>query len=241
MRPRTRSSAPSASASRSRTSPAPAVGLRRSVRRRALAVAASPPRGSRLRAAALASASWSPAGAGGACASLQLDHSVLAPAIGTAERAVVEVEEPPRPGSFDQRMKALVLRWGDAARPRAGAARAPARPFAAAGSAAQADRRAAAPPGPSNGFDEATWLRRQGIHAVLRAQSFRIVGRRGGVSGVGDRVGRWLSGDSAPGLSGERRDVIEAIVLGTDLRSGPGPARGLPRHGPLPLPRRRTG
>ena len=74
-----------------------------------------------------------------------------------------------------------------------------------------------APPGPSNGFDEAKWLRRQGIHAVLRGQSWRIVGRRGGVSGVGDRVGRWLEGDSAPGLQGERREVIEAIVLGRSV------------------------
>ena len=31
---------------------------------------------------------------------------------------------------------------------------------------------------------------------------------------MGDRVGRWLEGDSAPGLQGERREVIEAIVLG---------------------------
>ena len=71
-----------------------------------------------------------------------------------------------------------------------------------------------APPGPSNGFDEAKWLRRQGIHAILRGQSFRVLGRRGGISGIGDRVGRWLAGDTTPGLKGERRDVIEAIVLG---------------------------
>jgi competence protein ComEC len=49
---------------------------------------------------------------------------------------------------------------------------------------------------------------------VLEGQSWRIVGRRGGISGFGDRVGRWLAGDTAKGLSGERRDVIEAIVLG---------------------------
>ena len=71
-----------------------------------------------------------------------------------------------------------------------------------------------APPGPSNGFDEAKWLRRQGIHAILRGQSFRVLGRRGGIPGIGDRVGRWLGGDTTPGLKGERRNVIEAIVLG---------------------------
>jgi len=58
-------------------------------------------------------------------------------------------------------------------------------------------------------------LRRQGIHVVLRAKGlWRVVGRRGGVYGLGDHVERWLAADSAHGLSGERRDVIEAIVLG---------------------------
>jgi len=42
----------------------------------------------------------------------QLDHSVLASRIGTFERALVEIDEPPRAGAFDQRMRALVLRWG---------------------------------------------------------------------------------------------------------------------------------
>lgn len=144
----------------------------------------------------------------------QLDHSVLAGRIGTAERAVVEVEEPPRAGSFDQRMRAVVLRWG-MLRPHEPVllqlplGRAPPK-----GGRLELIGELRAPPGPSNGFDEATWLRRQGIHAVLRAQTWRVVGRRGGVSGVGDRVGRWVAGDIAPGVKGERRDVIEAIVLG---------------------------
>src|SRR5262249_56483523 len=52
------------------------------------------------------------------------------------------------------------------------------------------------------------------IRTALGAATWRVVGKRGGVSGVGDRVGRWLAGDSPRGLAGERRDVIEAIVLG---------------------------
>ena len=70
------------------------------------------------------------------------------------------------------------------------------------------------PRGPSHGFDERTWLRRQGIHIVLRADRWRIVGHRGGVGGVADRLHRWLERDTARGLSGERRQVLEAIVLG---------------------------
>ena len=143
-----------------------------------------------------------------------LDQSVLASRFGTAERAVVEVQESPRAGSFDQRMKALVLRWGTL-RPHEPVylelplGRAPPQ-----GAILALVGQLRAPPGPSNGFDEAKWLRRQGIHAVLSGQTWRIIGRRGGVSGVGDRVGRWLEGDSAPGLQGERREVIEAVVLG---------------------------
>jgi competence protein ComEC len=168
----------------------------------------------RLRRLALAATLVAVAWSWGSMRLAQLDHSVLASRVGTFERGLVEVEEAPRPGTFDQRMRALVLRWGTL-RPhepvllelRLG--RAPPQ-----GARLELIGELRAPPGPSNGFDEAKWLRRQGIHAVLRGQTWRVVDRRGGVSGVGDRVGRWLAGNSAPGLAGERREVIEAIVLG---------------------------
>jgi competence protein ComEC len=144
----------------------------------------------------------------------QLDHSVLAARIGTFERALVEVEEPPRPGSFDQRMRVRVLRWGTVRRDEPVLLELPLGRSPPQGARLELLGELRAPPGPSNGFDEAKWLRRQGIHAVLRGQAWRVVGRRHGVSGLGDRVGRWLAGDTASGLTGERRDVIEAIVLG---------------------------
>jgi competence protein ComEC len=144
----------------------------------------------------------------------QLDHSVLASRIGTFEPAVVEVEEPPRPGSFDQRMRARVLRWGTLRTHEPVLLELPLGRAPPQGARLKLLGGLRAPPGPSTGFDEAKWLRRQGIHAVLRGQSWHVVGRRGGVPGAGDSVGRWLAGDSAPGLDGERRDVIEAIVLG---------------------------
>ncbi len=170
--------------------------------------------GSRFRWAALASAVVVAAWGWGSVRLAQLDHSVLATRIDTAEWAMVEVEEPPRAGSFDQRMKALVLRWGTLRVHEPVLLQLPLGRSPPQGARLRLLGELKAPPGPSNGFDEATWLRRQGIHAVLRAQSFRVVGRRGGVSGVGDRVGRWLSGDTTRGLDGERRDVIEGIVLG---------------------------
>lgn len=144
----------------------------------------------------------------------QLDHSTLASRIGTVERALVAVDEPPREGSFDQRMRVIVLRWGTLHPHEPALLELPLGRAPPQGARLELLGELRAPPGPTNGFDEAKWLRRQGIHAVLRASTWRVVGRRGGVSGMGDRVGRWLAGDSAPGLAGERRDVIEAIVLG---------------------------
>jgi competence protein ComEC len=145
----------------------------------------------------------------------ELDRSVLVPRIGTVERALVEVDEAPKVGSFDQRSRAVLLRWGTL-RPREPVylelplGRSPPQ-----GADISLLGQLRAPNGPSNGFDEATWLRRQGIHVVLRAKGpWRVVGRRGGIYGVGDRVERWLASDSVHGLTGERRNVIEAIVLG---------------------------
>ena len=51
---------------------------------------------------------------------------------------------------------------------------------------------------------------------MLRAQGWRIVGRRGGLAGIGDRLHAWLAGASVPGVAGVRRGVIEGVVLGED-------------------------
>jgi competence protein ComEC len=145
-----------------------------------------------------------------------IDRSALAPRIGTAERAEVEVEEPVRHGSFELRVRALVLRWGDL-RPRE-----PVQLELPLGRAPPQGARLAligqlrAPRGPSHGFDERTWLRRHGIHAVLRADEWRIVGRRGGLAGLADRLHSWLARASVPGVGGVRKGVIEGVVLGED-------------------------
>ncbi|HEY2543143.1 MAG TPA: DUF4131 domain-containing protein, partial [Gaiellaceae bacterium] len=134
-----------------------------------------------------------------------LDRSVLLPRVGTAERALVVTEEPPRVGRFDVRARALVIRWGDMLphEPvllQLGAGRAPAQ-----GSRISLVGILRLPHGPSHGFDEAAWLHRQGVHVVLRAKEWHVVGRRGGLASVGDRLQEWLDADSAYGLHGERR------------------------------------
>jgi competence protein ComEC len=72
------------------------------------------------------------------------------------------------------------------------------------------------PRGPSHGFDERAWLRRYGVHVVLRADAWRRVGSRGGLGGIADRLHAWLARDSVPGLAGRRRAVLEGVVLGED-------------------------
>jgi len=145
-----------------------------------------------------------------------LDSSVLASRVGTAERALVQTEEPARPGRFETRVRAVVVRWGPL-RPHEPVllelppGRAP--PQGARLSVLGELRR---PRGPSNGFDERAWLRHHGVQVVLRGETWRVVGRRGGVGGVADRLHGWLARDGAPGLGGERKAVLEGIVLGED-------------------------
>ena len=73
-----------------------------------------------------------------------------------------------------------------------------------------------APRGAEDGFDERGWLARRGVHVVLHGGDWRIVGRRGGIGGVSDRLRAHVARAIAPGLSGERRAVLAGIVLGED-------------------------
>ncbi|HEY2353973.1 MAG TPA: ComEC/Rec2 family competence protein [Gaiellaceae bacterium] len=162
-------------------------------------------------AAAVALGGW----AWGSVRLAELDHSALVSRIGTVEHAVVEISEPPKAGSFDQRARGVLLRWGTLHPREPVYLELPLGRSPPQGADIALLGQLRAPTGPSNGFDEATWLRRQGIHVVLRAKGpWRVVGRRGGIYGLGDDVERWLARDTVRGLSGERRDVVEAIVLG---------------------------
>ena len=69
---------------------------------------------------------------------------------------------------------------------------------------------------PDDGFSERDWLERQGVHVVGRGGRWRLVGRRGGVAGVADRLREALAGSITPGLTGERAAVVAGIVLGED-------------------------
>ncbi len=65
-------------------------------------------------------------------------------------------------------------------------------------------------------FDERRWLRRQGIHVVLRATAWSQIGRRGGITGVGDDVRDRVERAVSRGTSGVRRAIVLGVVLGED-------------------------
>ena len=77
--------------------------------------------------------------------------------------------------------------------------------------------RPVAPRGPETGFDERGWLERRGVHVVLHASgSWRLVGRRGGIGGVGDRLRTAVEDALSLGTTGERRSLVLGVVLGAD-------------------------
>jgi competence protein ComEC len=146
-----------------------------------------------------------------------LDRSPLRSEVGRAGRALVEVTSEPRVGRFDQRQQGRVLlfagrRIDERVQLELPLGRAPPQ-----GALIDVLAFVRLPREPANGFDERTWLRRQGIHVVFRVDEWSATGRRrGGLAGAGDRLRVWLRGASAPGLAGERRAVLEGVVLGDD-------------------------
>jgi competence protein ComEC len=148
----------------------------------------------------------------------ELDRSVLARHAGDTARARVEVTGPARRSEFSVRVPVRVLRFGsfepgERSRLELPPSRAPPQ-----GAVLEtiATVRLPRPPDEAGGFDEAGYLRRQGVHAVLLAEGYRLAGRRGGLAGLADRLRAALARSLAPGLAGERKAVVAGIVLGED-------------------------
>jgi competence protein ComEC len=139
----------------------------------------------------------------------QLDRSALAARIGTADRFLAVTTAEARPGAFDLRQMARTR--GERVELELPLGRAP--PQGARLSVLAVVK---APRGPEHGFDERTWLRRQGVHVVLHVDEWHVIGSRGGLGGIADRLRRWLRRSSSPGLTGERRALVEGVLLGDD-------------------------
>ncbi|HEY7397916.1 MAG TPA: ComEC/Rec2 family competence protein [Gaiellaceae bacterium] len=162
-----------------------------------------------------------------------LDRSPLRARVDEADWFDVTVTSEPRVGRFDQRLFGRARRFGalrldERVELELPLGRAP--PQGARIRALAVVRLPLAPPA-GGGFDERLWLRRQGIHVVLHVDEWRAVGRRGGIGGAGDRLRAWLRRASAPGVTGERRAVIEGIVLGDDQGLSPGLKNAFRRSG----------
>ncbi len=151
-----------------------------------------------------------------------LDASVLLPRVGEAERALAVVTAPARGGEFDLRVPATLTRFGPVGLREPVLLDLPVGRSPPQGAIIALRGRLRLPRPASHGFDERTWLRRHGVHVVVLARDWRLVGRRGGIGGYADRVRRWLARGVAPGLAGERRAVLEGIVLGEDQDLSPG-------------------
>ena len=182
-----------------------------------------------LAAALVATAGW----AWGTARLAALDHSALSSHVDEANWLAVTVTSEPRVGRFDQRLFGRARRFGSLAVDERVELELPLgrAPPQGARIRALAVLRLPRPAGPDGGFDERLWLRRQGIHVVLHVDEWRVVGRRGGLGGVADRLRVWLRRASAPGLAGERRAVIEGIVLGDDRGLSPGLKTAFRRSG----------
>lgn len=151
-----------------------------------------------------------------------LGRSSLRHRVGESASARLVVTSPGRPWGRSTRVFADIVRFGsDHLRERVLAElpdeRAPPR-----GAIVEIVRaRLRAPRGPETGFDERAWLTRRGISVVARVDGMRVVGRRGGIGGVADRLRAHVEHALSLGVSGERRALLRGIVLGDDGDLGP--------------------
>jgi hypothetical protein len=136
-----------------------------------------------------------------------LDSSVLLPRVGEAAEALAVVTGPARGGEFDLRVPARLSRFGALALGEQVLLELPVGRSPPQGAIIALRARLRLPRPASRGFDE--------------GGDWRIVGRRGGVGGYADRVRGWLARGVAPGLTGERRAVLEGILLGEDQHLPP--------------------
>ncbi len=146
-----------------------------------------------------------------------LERSFLVERLGQPASARVVVTGPVRRTPFALRIPAEALRFGSSSIRERVLLELPPERAPPQGAVLELRARPVAPRGPETGFDERGWLARRGVHVVLRGdEDWRIVGRRGGIGGVGDRLRAHVEATLARGTSGERRRLLEGIVLGED-------------------------
>jgi competence protein ComEC len=145
-----------------------------------------------------------------------LRESVLAAEIGEAGVAELVTVAPARPSPWSTRVIALTRTFRRAQVHERVLLVLPVGRSPPRGAILEATVRIEEPRGPEDGFDERGWLARQGIHVVLKASSWRHVGRRGGIAGFGDRLRDQVELAVGRGATGVRRSIVLGVVLGED-------------------------
>ncbi len=145
-----------------------------------------------------------------------IDRSPLTPLLGTAERAEVVVTAPPRRSRFALRVPAELHRFGTLRVSEPILLELPVGRAPAQGAVLDVLGVLAPPHGPEHGFDERTWLRRHGVHVLLRGDRWRVIGHRSGLGGVADGLRAFITRGLSRGSGGENRAVLLGVVLGAD-------------------------
>jgi competence protein ComEC len=145
-----------------------------------------------------------------------LDRSVLVAHVGDTARVHVVVTGPARRSRFQVRVPAQVSRLDRTALREAVLLELPRGRSPPQGAVIETIAKIERPRPPEDGFDEAAYLKRRGVHVVLKGGVWRVVGHRGGIPGVADRLRAYMARTLAPGLDGERRAVLAGVVLGED-------------------------
>jgi competence protein ComEC len=145
-----------------------------------------------------------------------LDRSVLVAHVGETARVRAVVTGPARRSQFQIRVPAQVRRLDRASVREAVLLELPRGRSPPQGAVVETIAKIKRPRPPEDGFDEAGYLRRRGVHVVLAGGWWRQVGRRGGLPGLADRLRAYMARTLAPGLRGERRAVLAGVVLGED-------------------------
>ena len=125
--------------------------------------------------------------------------------IGHVERARLVIEGQPRPGPFGSsaiaRLDGHPIELRSAGTLQQGAI------------VEVSGRLAPVPPSPE-GFDRRTWLARQGVHETLAARSLAVLGRRGGIQGVLDRLRHGARAALQAGGDDESSRIATGVALG---------------------------
>ena len=152
--------------------------------------------------------------------SLRMDalrHSVLAGSVGESGAAELVTVAPARSSAWSTRVIAVARAFRHVpVRERVLLVLPVGRSPPARGTIIEASVRIVEPRAEEDGFDERQWLARQGIHVVLDASSWRELGRRGGLAGLGDRLRERIESAVARGTDGVRGGIVLGVVLGED-------------------------